>query len=121
MPKASTDVAFRVLTRALAVAKWPGVEAGTSWHKPALNFRGRFLAGVKDPDTFVVMCPIEEKEILLEAAPEIYFETDHYKGWPAILIRRSKIAPAELRHRIDRAWRQRAPKRMIAGYDAERR
>ena len=42
---------------------------------------------VKDADTVVLMCPLEEKEMLIEAAPEIYFETDHYKGWPAILVR----------------------------------
>jgi hypothetical protein len=66
------------------------------------------------------MCPIAEKELLLEAAPEIYFETDHYKGYPAVLIRRSKIKLEELRHRIDRAWRMKAPKRLIATYDAGR-
>jgi hypothetical protein len=110
--------AFAVLQATLAAARWPGVEAGTSYRKPALNFRGKFIAGVKDADTFVVLCPIADKEFLLEAAPEIYFETDHYKGWPALLIRRSRIEPEELRHRIDRAWRMRAPKRLIATYDA---
>ena len=27
------------------------------------------------------MCAIEEKELLMEAVPDIYYETDHYKGW----------------------------------------
>ena len=44
----------------------------------------------------VLMCPLEEKELLIAAAPEIYFETDHYKGWPAILVRIHAIATAEL-------------------------
>ncbi len=120
MPQSTLDRAFEPLRAALAEARWTGVEEGTSYRKPALNFRGKFLAGVKDADTLVLLCPIEEKELLLEAAPEIYFETDHYKGWPAVLARLSKIGPAELRHRIDRAWRTKAPKRMIAAYDAGR-
>jgi hypothetical protein len=47
--------------------------------------------GSKDGEALVVFCPLEEKEVLLEAAPEIYFETDHYKGYPAILVRPDKI------------------------------
>ena len=46
------------------------------------------------------MCPLEEKEMLIDAAPDIYFETDHYRGWPAILVRISEIDPDELRHRL---------------------
>ncbi len=42
---------------------------------------------MKDAETLVFMCAIEAKELLMEAAPEIHFETDHYKGWPALLIR----------------------------------
>lgn len=33
------------------------------------------------------MCPLEEKQLLIEAAPDIYFETDHYRGWPSVLVR----------------------------------
>ena len=53
----------------------------------------------------------------VEAAPEIYFETDHYKGWPAVLVRLRKIKAAELKHRLARAWRLKAPKRLIKSFD----
>jgi hypothetical protein len=52
----------------------------------------------------------EEKALLLEAAPDIYFETDHYKGWPAVLVRIRKIPIAELAHRLGQAWLLKAPK-----------
>ena len=48
----------------------------------------------------------------MEAAPEIYFETDHYAGWPAVLARAAAISDAELVHRIERAWRVQAPKNL---------
>lgn len=105
----------RIFARARAAARHlPDVEASTWAGTPCLKVRGKSLMRVKDADTFVVMCPLEEKELLLEAAPEIYFETDHYKGWPAILVRASEIGSDELKHRLERAWRMRAPKRLVA-------
>jgi hypothetical protein len=53
--------------------------------------------------------------MLMEAAPEIYFETDHYVGWPAVLVRRS-IGDAELAHRLEQAWHLQAPKKLKAEY-----
>ena len=78
--------------------------------------RKKFLARVKDADTVVLMCPLEEKEMLMEAAPDIYFETDHYRGWPAILVRIHEIDPDELRHRLERAFVMQAPKGVVKAW-----
>ncbi len=59
--------------------------------------------------------------MLLEVDPEVYLETDHYKGWPAVLVRLRAVGTADLRHRLERAWRPKAPKRLVAGQDRERR
>lgn len=68
---------------------------------------------LKDADTLVVMCAIDEKEMLMEVDAKVYFETDHYKGWPAVLVRLKKISAPKLRHRLEQAWRLKAPKRLI--------
>jgi hypothetical protein len=102
---------------AAEAARLPQVEDATSYGTPALKVRKKLLARVKDADTLVIMCPVDEKEMLIEAAPEIYFETDHYKGWPAVLVRISKISAAELRLRLERAWRMQAPKRLVVARD----
>ena len=86
------------------------VEESTSYGTPALKLRKKFLCRIKDADTVVLMCPLEEKELLIEAAPEFYFETDHYKGWPAILVRIHPIPLDELTLRLSRAWHMQAPK-----------
>jgi hypothetical protein len=39
------------------------------------------------PGVLAVRCRPERKELLLEAAPEIYFDDDHYRGYPAVLVR----------------------------------
>ncbi|MCT7374437.1 MmcQ/YjbR family DNA-binding protein [Chelativorans salis] len=103
-----------------AAAGLPEVEESTWFGTPSLKVRKKSLVRVKDAETVVLMCPLEEKEMLLSAAPEIFYETDHYRGWPAILIRIHHIAPDELRHRLERAWRMQAPKRLVAALDRER-
>jgi hypothetical protein len=98
-------------------ADWPGVEEGLSWGTPALKVRGKMLARMREPGVLVVLCDMEEKEMLIQADPEVYFQTDHYRGYPAILIRLDKIEPDDLLDRLEAAWRSQATKRMIAEYD----
>lgn len=67
----------------------PGVDHGTSYGKPALKFRGKMLAATTapDPDSFVLHVALAEKEVLIETDPATFWETDHYRGWPALLVR----------------------------------
>ncbi len=102
-----------------ATANLPGVEAGTSYGTPALKVRGKLFARLKDPGTLVVHSAPDEKEMLMEVDPKVYFETDHYKGWNAVLVRLNKISTAKLRHRLEQTWRQKASKRLIAEFDKQ--
>lgn len=107
---------FEALRR--AASGLPDIIETTSYGTPALKVGKKLLARVKDADTVVLMCPLDEKEMLLEAAPAIYFETDHYKGWPAILVRLSQIPPEELRHRLEQTWIRQAPKKLMNAWQA---
>jgi len=62
-------------------------------------------ARVPRPDVLAVRCPIGRKEILLEVAPDLYFDDDHYRGYPAILVRLEVIAEDELTALLKDAWR----------------
>jgi hypothetical protein len=103
-----------------AAAKLAGVEEGLSYGQPSLKVGGKFLARVREPDVLVLMCALEEKDFLMQMNPDIYFETDHYKGWPAVLIRLSKIDDEELTHRLQVAWRKQAPKKVAGAAKAAR-
>jgi hypothetical protein len=92
----------------------PGIEVGTSYGTPALKVRRKMLCRVKDADTVVVMCPLEEKELLIEAAPEFYFEADHYKGWPTLLVRIHEVPLDEFKVRLRRAFAMQAPSACLA-------
>lgn len=90
----------------------PEVVEATSYGYPSFKVGKKFLCRIKDADTLVVTCPLEDKEMLMAAAPGIYFETDHYKGWPAVLVRIKEIGTDELRHRLRKAWLVQAPKKL---------
>jgi hypothetical protein len=60
----------------------PEITEGSWYGTPALKASGKGICRIKDAYTVALMCPIEDKALLMEAAPDIYFETDHYKGWP---------------------------------------
>jgi hypothetical protein len=109
---------LKPLLAAVKAAKLPEVEQSEWYGTPAIKVGTKSLARVKEPGVLVLRCPLEEKEMLMEAAPDIYFETDHYKGWPAVLIRVAKISTAELATRAERAWRMQAPQKLIAAFDA---
>ncbi|MDR7221131.1 MmcQ/YjbR family DNA-binding protein [Aminobacter aminovorans] len=94
------------------------VVEGTSYGTPSLHVRKKFLCRVKDADTVAVMCPLEEKEMLMEADPHLYFETAHYKDWPVILVRIHDIPIDQLRTRLERAWLMQAPKTLIKARQA---
>jgi hypothetical protein len=80
-----------------------GIEHGTSWGTPSLKHKGHFLARLKDEKTLVIRCPLEEKEMLMAAEPDTYFQTDHYVGHPAVLVRLEAIDDARLKARLERA------------------
>jgi hypothetical protein len=90
----------------------PELVRSTTYGTPSLKVKASFLGRLKDAETFAIYCPLEEKPLLMENVPDIYFETDHYKGWPYILMRLDAVSDAELRHRIKLAWHARAPARV---------
>jgi hypothetical protein len=100
---------------------FPGVEEGTSYGTPALKVKGRLLVRLKeDGETLVVRVGIDERDMLIEADPDAFFVTEHYRAYPSVLARLSKVRPATLRRLIGQAWRDMAPKRLVRDFDTGR-
>jgi hypothetical protein len=117
---ADLEEEFGPVRELLAELALPGITEAPSYGTPGLKVKGKFLARLREPDVLVVVCALDEKEFLIEADPAVFFETDHYKGWPAVLVRLSRIERETLKSLIERAWRIQAPKRVLAAFDAER-
>lgn len=112
----SVDATFDRLRSLTAEAGLPGVEEGTSYGNPALKVGGKSFATVKDNATIVICISLDDKERLIEMAPDIYFQTAHYVGWPYLPLHAAAITDAELKERLVGAWLFRAPKRLASTF-----
>ncbi len=59
---------------------------------------------------------LEMKDVLLASAPDVFFTTPHFNGYPAVLVRLDKISSKNLERVIVEAWLARAPKRVVAAF-----
>ncbi|MGJ3626442.1 hypothetical protein AB5I41_05140 [Sphingomonas sp. MMS24-JH45] len=84
----------------------PHVEEGTSYGKPALKLNGRMIAATTAPDdgSFVLRVATEEKDALIATDPDTFWETDHYRGLPAVLVRYGTDAGERIACLLARAW-----------------
>ncbi len=47
-----------------------------------------------------------DRDLLLRDKPRTFFIEDHYKNYPAILTRLTRVGPCQLRDMIEAAWRR---------------
>ena len=106
--------------KALALAlDLPGVEETTSWGQPTLKAHGKlWVWWSPHEDAPVFKVPFEEREVLVEADPDTFFFTAHYKSHPLVLMRPERFDPDWAKANLIRVWRTQAPKRLLKGYDA---
>lgn len=93
----------------------PGVEDGTSYGTPALKVKGKLLARMKeDGETLVLHLEPSDRDFLLSADPAVFFTTDHYAGYPYLLIRLRALPPRDLPKLLRSAWLSVAPPKLLA-------
>jgi hypothetical protein len=111
--KIPADTFEMVRTVGLAL---PGVEAGTKYDgSPVLKLGGSFMAGLAthasaEPATLIVRVGSNERECLIEDAPDTYYVTDYYRRHPVVLVRLSQIDRDALHDLLSVSWRLTLPK-----------
>ena len=94
----------------------PDTELSTSYGKPAVKVtsNGRaFLFPSHEADTsFGVAIDLDRIELLKATEPSTYWQTSHYEGWPAILVRYDAADEERVREVIRRSrdWSAALPK-----------
>jgi hypothetical protein len=86
----------------------PGAELSTSYGKPAVKVNGRaFLyTGHEAESSFGIAIDVDTVEMLKDTDPETFWQSKHYEGWPAVLIRFDSRDPERVHAMIERshAW-----------------
>lgn len=90
--------------------QFPDVEESTTYGKPSLKVGGKMfvcMASHKsaEPDSLALRVDFEQRAELLAADPETYYITDHYKDYPAVLVRLPRVMPGVLRDLLGMAYR----------------
>ena len=90
--------------------------------RPGLRVRGKLFAWMareRDGGGLAVRVDRDEKQLLLDSRPDVYFTSPHYHGYPGIQIRLELIDREALAERLEDAWLIQAPKRLAAQFVAE--
>jgi hypothetical protein len=66
-----------------------GTSEGSHYGKPSILLGGKFFCRVHDKEEAVVLLTgsIEMRDVVLEAEPRLFYITEHYRNYPAILVR----------------------------------
>lgn len=80
----------------------PGVVESTYFGAPAVKLCGEMLACLPthrsaEAGSLAVRIDFDDRAELLATAPDVYYITDHYAGYTAVLVRLARVTPEVLR------------------------
>jgi len=86
------------------------VEESTAYGQPALKVHGKLLACIPanrsaEPGSLAVRVDFDDRAELLAADPDVYYVTDHYVGYTAVLVRLSRVNHGMLRDLLGMAYK----------------
>ena len=87
--------------------------------RPVWRVRGKafaWRARERDGGGLAVRVDRDEKQLILDGNPDVYYVTPHYNGYPGVIIRVTAITRDELFERLEDAWLIQAPKKLAADY-----
>ncbi|MGB7759062.1 MAG: MmcQ/YjbR family DNA-binding protein [Bryobacteraceae bacterium] len=104
---ADSPVTFDTVRKiALALAN---AEESTSYGTPAFKVGGALFTRLhQDGCSLVVRIGMQEREELMAEDPGTYYITDHYRNYPWVLVRLSRVHPDALRDLLGGARRSAA-------------
>ena len=88
----------------------PDVEVTTTYGQPALKVRGKMFVCIAshksaEPNTLVVMVDFADRDALVEEDPDTYYLKEHYRDYPCVLVRLSRVRADALRDLVTGAHR----------------
>lgn len=99
-----------IATLALAL---PEAVLSTSYGKPAVKVNDRaFVVPGREAGSFCLLIDEDIVEMLKETDPDTYWQSPHYQGWPAVLVRYDSADPERIRAMVEQAhaWNAARPK-----------
>ena len=104
MPSRKPTLDFAAVTA--AALELPGVALSTSYRTPSLKVKGKVMARLRTEADGALMlrCDLLDRAMLMQADPETFFITEHYRDYPAILVNLPTLRRAALPQLLEAAW-----------------
>ncbi len=99
---------------------FPGIDESTSYGTPAMKVGKKLVLRLhqKEDAIVVLLNTVEEQQQFILQDPMSFYITEHYSGYPAVLVRPT-IEEASFREIMELAWRRVAKKKDIATYELQ--
>jgi len=81
-----------------------GVEDGTSYGTTALKWKKKLMVRLREDGDVVFVVGFDNAEILMQADPQTFYTTDHYRGYPMVLARMSRVTKRQIGDVVRMAW-----------------
>lgn len=100
------------------ILTFPATEAGTSYGMPSFKAAGKFFTRLRPEDDSVVVYvdSLDHRDMLIEAEPDTFHITNHYRGHPIVLARMASVDPVWLRKTLQKRWLKIVPKAVSRTY-----
>ena len=90
--------------------RMPDVVEATMYGSPALKLGGRLIACIAshksaEHNTLVMRTDFEQRDALIAEEPDTYYLKEHYKTFPVVLVRLSRVSPDATRDLLGAAHR----------------
>jgi hypothetical protein len=94
----------------------PGVTEKMCFGTPAFYVSKKIFTRIKEDGENLVLGTLE-RDKWMQAKPEVYHITDHYRNYDYMLVRLDKVDPDELKKLLITAWSNKATSKLISEYE----
>jgi hypothetical protein len=96
----------------------PGVTEKPCFGTPAFYVNNKLFSRVREDDETIVVNTTERNK-WMNADPDTFFITEHYRNYDCMLVNFKKVSPQDVTKLLVTAWYNRATKKLIKEYETQ--